>query len=205
MDKDIKKIIRSSYTANAASRDRQEIESWKIQELDKLLSNYENPVNKRLLDLGAGNGLYGAYLRDKGFNVTCIDLSPGMIDLCVKKGLNAMEMDFYNLKFEDNSFDTIWSLNTLLHVPKKSLHKVLKETKRVLKADGVFYIGIYGGKSFEGILEDDFYEPKRFFAFYEDSELKCELEKYFDIVSFKSSNLEDRDYIFQSIILQHKR
>lgn len=71
----------------------------------------------RILDLGAGTGQHSLYMKEMGLDVTSIDLSFTMIEICLQKGLKAYEMDFYNLTFEDHRFDNVWAMNTLLHVP----------------------------------------------------------------------------------------
>ena len=112
-------------------------------------------------------------------------------------------MDFYNLRFEENSFDIIWSLNTLLHVPKRSIDKIFNGIKRVVKPGGLFYLGLYGGENFEGIWQEDFYEPKRFFSYYEDDKLKELIQKHFRIQSFESFKVENRNKRFQSILVRN--
>lgn len=156
----------------------------------------------KVLDLGSGSGAYAKYFTTNGLTVKCIDTSEAMVDLCLCKDLDAQVMDFYDLKLDDNSFDVIWSLNTLLHVPKRSIRGVLQEIKRVMNTEGIFYLGIYGGESSEGIYEEDFYRPQRFFARYNDDELKSILEEYFEIVKFEHVDIGKDDFWFQSVYLR---
>lgn len=87
-----------------------------------------------------------------------------MIRYCKERGLTAQVMDFYNLDFDDNSFHAVYVLNCLLHVPKAEIHQVIKELKRVIKPEGLFYMGMYGGTESEGIWMEDSFELKRFFV-----------------------------------------
>lgn len=199
MSDNIKNIIRASYNKNAALRS-DEIPEWKDREVHRILSRIDsNGVS--LLDLGAGSGIFAEYFANKGMDVLCIDLSKSMIELCRARNLKAEVMDFYDLKIEDNSFDLIWSFNTLLHVPKKDIHIVLKEVKRVLKKNGIFYLGMYGGKCHEGIWENDTYEPKRFFSFYKKDELLAIIQDYFRVIEFEEIIL-DGDLNFFAFILK---
>ncbi|WDV48117.1 hypothetical protein PV797_10565 [Clostridiaceae bacterium M8S5] len=59
-----------------------------------------------------------------------------------------------------------------------------------MKPKGLFYLGLYGGENSEGIWEEDFYEPKRFFSFYEDNDIKKLIERYFQIECFESFAVE---------------
>lgn len=63
------------------------------------------------------------------------------------------------------------AMNCLLHVPKAQPPGVLAEIKRVLKPGGLFYLGLYGGMSTDGIWEQDTFEPKRYFAMYPDEDI----------------------------------
>lgn len=201
MDESIKSTLAESYNNNAHLREGNNIVSWKENELLRALDYIKLEDNIRFLDLGAGSGIYGEYFSKQGINVTCIDLSFELVSQCVDRGLHARMMDFYDLQFEDNSFEFVWSMNSLLHVPKDSLSKVLEEVHRVLKKDGFFYMGLYGGENFEGIYENDSYEPKRFFSFYTDEALIETVGKLFVVKEFNKIYLEERQMYFQSMIL----
>ncbi|MFZ6026907.1 MAG: class I SAM-dependent methyltransferase [Chloroflexota bacterium] len=73
-----------------------------------------------------------------------IDLSPEMVRLCRQKGLATSVMDMAELDFSPASFGAI-AMNSLLHLPKTALPGVLRQIHRVLKPDGLFYLGVHGG------------------------------------------------------------
>jgi SAM-dependent methyltransferase len=205
MYKQIITSLRKSYNSNAEGRDNFRIEKWKIRERDnyELLLQKENKIS--ILEIGAGTGKDSKYFQEKGFNVICTDLSEEMVRLCRIKGLTAYVMDFMNLDFPEGSFDGIYALNCLLHVPKDYLERVLEEIQKLLKPKGLFYMGVYGGRDSEGIWEEDEYEPKRYFSFYTDKQLQEKVSNYYGIEYFQVINIEDnRDLHFQSIILRRK-
>lgn len=202
IDEGIKKNLRLSYDKKGQYREESEIQKWKLAEIDKVLGYMKKEDRTSLLDLGSGPGKQGRIFKDNGAEVTCIDISKEMIRFCREKGLNGYVMDFYNLVFGDESFDVAWSMNTLLHVPRNSIGGVLKNIKRVLKPNGIFYFGAYGGYNFEGVWEDDFYNPKRFFTFYGDSEIKEIVSEYFDVIEFNTIPIEEREVHYQSLILR---
>jgi len=82
--------------------------------------------NKTLLEIGAGHGRDSLFFQVQGLKVTCIDLSPAMVSLCQQKGITAHIMDVVNLKFENVSFDAVYSLNSFLHLSKKEFPVALK-------------------------------------------------------------------------------
>jgi hypothetical protein len=66
----------------------------------------------------------------------------------------------------------------------------------VLKPTGLFYMGVYGGREFEGIWQEDFYTPKRFFSFYLDHRIQEVVSEFFEILYFNSDNLRRRKSSF---------
>jgi SAM-dependent methyltransferase len=195
--------LRQSYDHMAEERDKHEIESWKIEERCQFLSLLQKEGKKNLLEIGAGTGLHGKFFRDSGLKVVCTDLSSEMVKLCQKKGLTAYVMDFLNLEFPDASFDAIYAMNCLLHVPQKELAKVLSRLQNVLKPGGLFYLGQYGGRESERVWPEDHYEPKRFFSFLSDDRIKEITTKFFELLCFKQIPLErETDFHFQSLTLR---
>lgn len=191
-----------SYDRQAEQRNQSEIEDWKAAERAEFLSLLKSEQKQSLLEIGAGHGRDSEFFQKNGFQVTCIDLSPKMVKLCQQKGLNARIMDMADLDFPGDSFDAVYSLNSLLHLPKTELRTVLQHIRRVLKANGLFFLGIYGGYDFEGIWEKDSYNPKRFFSFYSDEKLKQIVTESFKLVSFKQVIPGDGDLHFQSLTLR---
>jgi SAM-dependent methyltransferase len=204
MDLLLKESLKASYNEQADSRDKVDIEDWKIIELKSYINSLNNEGASSVLDIGAGSGQHGKFLLDHGFDVTCIDLSPSMVDTCRMKGLTAEVMDYYTLDFDAESFDAVWAMNTLLHVPKVSLPAVLKNIHTVLKEDGLFYMGVYGGKDSEGVWEDDTYIPKRFFSFYTNEDILDVVSPLFEVLNFHVVSEAGGNLDFQSLLLRKK-
>ena len=196
--------LRQAYNAGALSRDRSDHPEWKRSERAGFLSHLRARGLDRLLEIGAGTGRDGRFFADEGREVTCIDLSPAMIQLCRDKELKALVMDVAELSFVDGSVDAVYSFNSLLHLPKAELPAVLREIRRVLVPGGLFYFGTYGGHDHEGIYEKDDHTPRRFFSFYEDKHLERVVGEAFDVLEFRSvvTPLDSPQIHFQSILLQ---
>lgn len=199
---EVKTNLAKSYDEDAIRRSQSTPSEWKLHERQNFMNILVQEEKRNLLEIGAGTGRDSKFFSDNGFEVTCIDLSEEMIRHCKEKGLNARVMDFYELDFQDNYFDAVFSLNCLLHVPKSEIDKVLMEVNRVIKPSGYFYLGLYGGKDSEGVWESDWCEPKRFFAFHSDNSIQNLVAKYFDLVNFKVIPLEPGKPHFQSLILK---
>jgi SAM-dependent methyltransferase len=199
--------LREAYNHKVIERDNMEIAEWKIAErqhfLDMLRVEQHHPGRLSLLEIGAGTGRDSLFFQEYGLKVVCTDLSPEMVALCRTKGLDAHVMDFLHLDFPPQSFDAIYALNCLLHVPKKTLPAVLEAIKRLLKPSGLFFLGVYGGHDFEGERLLDDYIPKRFFSFYTDEGIQQVASKTFEIVYFKPIMMSpDSPRHFQSMILK---
>ncbi|MFC5452956.1 class I SAM-dependent methyltransferase [Paenibacillus aestuarii] len=203
-DTQVKSILKTSYDQQAQQRNQSEVQSWKITEMQKFLAHLKPAA--AVVDLGSGPGHQAEYLQQHGCDVTCVDLSEEMVRICRQKGLRAEAMDFYALAFVPESFDAVWTMNALLHVPKASLRQVLEQIERVLKPDGLLYLGLYGGYESEGIWEEDNYRPQRFFAFYEDAHIQRLVAEVFDMEQFTIVTMEDGMKLhYQSIIARKKQ
>jgi hypothetical protein len=93
-------------------------------------------------------------------------------------------------------------LNCLLHVPKAQLDAVLEQIERVLKPEGLFFCGVYGGQETEGVWEKDFYEPKRFFSMFEDETIVNVMQRRFLMEDFHTVSMGEGAPHFQSLLMR---
>ena len=195
--------LRTSYDGKAKERDQYEASEWKQGERQRFLSLLRKEGKHNLLDVGAGTGLHGKFFQDKGLDVICTDLSYENARRCREKGLAACVMDFINLGFDDETFESIFAMNCLLHVPKRDLPRVLESLRSKLIIGGLFYWGQYGGIEHEGTWQEDDYKPKRFFSLLLDDQIQDFSERYFEVISFSIIGLEsDDEGNYQSLILR---
>lgn len=194
--------LQQSYDRQARERDQFGKDDWKVAERALFLSTLRERHLNRLLEVGAGTGQDSMFFQENGVVVTAVDLSSEMIRLCRNKHLDARQMDLYNLDFPPDSFDAIWSLNCLLHVPKADFSEVMAGIRRVLRGAGVFYLGVYGGPDSEGIWEGDSCEPQRFFSFHTDESLQEAVARHFRILYFRPVDYGHPFLHFQSLMLQ---
>ncbi|HEY51925.1 MAG TPA: class I SAM-dependent methyltransferase [Caldilineae bacterium] len=196
--------LRRAYDSSAAQRDSAELEPWKRAEQAHFLDLCRREGKKRLLEIGAGPGHASRYFQDHGLEVVCVDLSPVMVARCSEKGLTACAMDVLALAFPADSFDAVFTLNSLLHIPKRHLPRALANIRAVLKPGGLFYMGVYGGPDSERVWEDDPLEPKRFFSFHSDEQLQQAAADFFEILTFKRLPFPttDASIHFQSLLLR---
>lgn len=89
---------------------------------------------RRVIELGSGSGKLLSEIGAK-FSVAC-DLSLPMLSAGISAGLLRVNTDAQNLPFPDASFDAVYSVNLLEHVP--SSESVLSEALRILEPGGLF-------------------------------------------------------------------
>jgi len=195
-----------AYNKHAQERDTYTMDAWKVEERANFLSLLKSKNKQSLLEIGAGTGRDSKFFQDMGMNVTSIDLSPEMIKFCQQKGLSAQVMDMTNLDFPPDSFDAVYAINSLLHIPKADFRTVLENVRKVLKPSGLFYLGVYGSaEEFEGIWEQDAYDPKRFFSFHTDDGIQKTTSEVFKLLYFKHIPVEGSRTHFQSLILEKSK
>ena len=144
MDNPVKQNLRNAYDQKVEERDRRTAPAWETEERNFFLDVLKQEHKESLLELGAATGTDGLFFQEAGLQVTCTDLSPEMVSRCREKGLTARVMDVAELDFPTNSFDAVYAMNCLVHVPKAEWQPALHAVKRVLKTDGLFYLSVYG-------------------------------------------------------------
>jgi SAM-dependent methyltransferase len=183
--RDVVESLRTAYDGAVEHRDRMEKAPWKVTERAAFLRRLRDESCRRLLELGAGTGQDSAFFAGHGLQVVATDLSPEMVARCREKGLDARVMDFLHLDFPAESFDAVYALNCLLHVPNADLPAVLEVIASVLRPGGLFFLGVYGRDlAEEGAFEDGIHHPPRFFSWRTDEQIQQFARRGFDIVDF---------------------
>lgn len=103
------------------------------------------PGNAKILDCGAGTGIYSFYYAEKGYDVTALDITPRHIEIINQKlknkpyNMKALLNDATDLSmFDDETFDIVLCMGPIYHLTDKSMReKCLSECIRVLKAGGL--------------------------------------------------------------------
>lgn len=133
---------------------------------DKLAKVLSLPKNSFVLDAGCGEGKVAMYLaKEYGWRIIGVDL----LDWAIKEANESAKRinldsqlkffigDYSKLSFKDNTFNGIYTMESLVHVP--DFKKVLREFYRVLKPKGklvLFEYSVIDRKTLSDTLRKEF-------------------------------------------------
>jgi SAM-dependent methyltransferase len=89
--------------------------------------------NRLILDMGCGGGRH--YFRDYG-NVIGVDPTLGLLQISKKLYNEVYHAGGYQLPFPDNTFDNVFSVDVIGHIPPEKKDVFFSELRRVLKPGG---------------------------------------------------------------------
>jgi len=98
----------------------------------------------KVLDIGCGAGRVLIHLQDLGHKVVGIDLAPGAVESCKKRGLKEVyHVSAADLKFADAEFDAIVMYGNNFGVlgDDESIIKMLQTLHRITSQEGVIIAG----------------------------------------------------------------
>lgn len=111
----------------------------------ELVDHFDRIRMRDALDLGCGVGRHTLPLVDAGFNVTAVDSSSRAISILQnrarEKGLivNAVQGDYSDDLFPEESFDFILAFNVLYHGYRKDFQNAVCLIHKWLRPDGLFF------------------------------------------------------------------
>ncbi|MDE0327187.1 MAG: class I SAM-dependent methyltransferase [Candidatus Poribacteria bacterium] len=192
-----------TYEKYAQERASYSPDAFKVQERSEFLKFLKNEGRETLLEIGCGHGQDALFFQTQGLRVLAVDNTPTMVKLTTEKGIRAQVLDCYDLGEIDETFDAIYTMNCLLHIPKQDFDRVLGLISGRLNENGLMYLGLWGDENFEGVWEKDRYEPKRFFSFWKIEALLEVLQRSFRLEYYR--RLEPHEgRVFNSLIIRKR-
>ena len=192
-----------SYEKHAHQRESSTTDKFKERERSEFLKLLKAERRKTILEIGCGPGRDAQFFQSQGLQALAVDNAPTMVKLTAEKGVPAQVLDCYDLDQIDDTFDAVYTLNCLLHIPKKDIDHIFSLIATRLNGNGLMYLGLWGGENFEGILEQDTYEPKRFFSFWEAEKLLEVIQQSFRLEYYRLLNPRE-GVTFNSIIARKR-
>lgn len=131
--------------------DENDWNEWRAEIL-ALIDSDDFPKSGRVLELGCGAGDVSLLFAERGYQVSGIDIAPTAIEWAKEKILKTnikaefVDGDVRNLgRWKDETFDIVIDGHCLHCIIGDDRAQVLKETYRVLKSGGLFYISTMCG------------------------------------------------------------
>lgn len=140
--------IHEKYSVN-----RQGFGNW-------IFEQYQIIDGMRILELGCGEGsMWKTNLEKLPTHISLVltDFSEGMLleakkNLPDSKIISYQNVDIQNIPYDNSCFDMVIANMMLYHVP--NLERGLKEVRRVLKENGIFYCATYGENGITQYLQE---------------------------------------------------
>ena len=152
-------------------------DTWSIDATNIFATNFS--AGAEILDVGCAGGIKSKHLIAKGLQVTGIDISEAFVEIAKRECPEGefLVMDMRDVAKLGKTFDGVFVLASLLHIPKAEVPGVLKGFESVLKAGGYLSVSVKEKRADqpeEQILkEDDYgYDYERFFSYFQVDELE---------------------------------
>lgn len=121
--------------------------------MHEILSEVEEILGRRgtLLDIGCHAGYFSKVAKDRGWDVTAVDISPVLVDLAQREfGLQAVCGDWTRMEFATR-FDAIYCSHVIEHIPNPG--DWMRRLRENLKADGLLCIEVPNMNSLDRVLK----------------------------------------------------
>ncbi len=131
------------YNKNAESQADHYTDENLAEGFIELREEFAEKSGEKLLDAGCGHGRDTEYFYKKGLTPTGIDISKELIKIARNRFEPDFQvMDFRNLGFSDEKFDSVWASASIFFVPPAEMKKTLNEFYRVLNPGGDLFVSM---------------------------------------------------------------
>ncbi len=123
----LNKAVEAFIEGREPDRAPEQIKRHDVEPISRMIQ--DGP--KRILDIGSGDGSFMLALsKNKGVNGVCLDFDFDMVVACMRKGLNALQLDADSAlnRFKGMSFDLVLVNQTI-----QQLHSALQTLKQILR------------------------------------------------------------------------
>lgn len=139
-----------------------------------------------VLDVGMGPGRDAMAFRSTGLRAVGLDRAHESARLALRDGVPAIQGSLYDLPVRTDSFDALWTMSTLVHVPDSRFDEALGELFRAVRCGGLIAIGTWGGRDHEGVIDSDSDQPDRFFSLRTHENARRMLGAHGDVIEFET-------------------
>lgn len=180
------------YDQDAASRSTRPLAAGRVAHRDGFIDRLRAEGRRSVIEIGTGPGRDAVAFLAAGFEVAGVDLSPVHVELARGAGVDARVAAAQALPFADASFDALWSMSVLMHLPDPELDAALAEFSRVLRPGGLAAFGTWGGDGTEGVNPDDTIDPPRYFNWRTDAGFVAAVARHARVEAFEAWRVDWR-------------
>jgi len=115
---------------------------------ERLLSTF--PPRTRLLEIGCGSGRDAAFLIGRGYQVDCVEASPGMAaradkihpELRGHISLGQWGSAREEVKLKGGPYDGVYAIAALMHLTDEAIPRALNRVHAILRTGGRFFFSV---------------------------------------------------------------
>lgn len=93
---------------------------------------------RKLLDVGAGSGLFLEVAQNRGWETVGIELNQAMVAMAAEKGIKMVSRSIDDVRKEEGPFDVVTLWFVLEHI--KELDRFMDDIRRALKPGGLLFV-----------------------------------------------------------------
>lgn len=186
------------YATELADRAHRAAPPNRVRRLSAFIGRCRELGLSTVLEVGCGGGRDGVELRDAGFDYRGVDLTPEAIDICAERGLAVTVASAADLPFEDDSFDALWTMSTLMHLDGDGFSRAVAEVGRVVRPGGLIAVGLWGSEPPRRRVD----EHGRLFVQRSDSQVRQALSRVGSVETFDTSQWYDDGGHYQYVTLR---
>ena len=188
------------YDQEADHRANRPLDTRRVAARDTFLGMID--PGARLVELGPGAGRDTAALVEQGIETVGVDLSFEQVSHAAAVGATAIVATARQLPFPDATFDALWTMSVLMHVPNSAIADTLAELRRVLAPGAIAAVGVWGGPDAEGPGDSDRFDPPRLFSRRSDDRWQSLLATVGTLEVFENWHPDNRDFWYQWAIVR---
>ena len=127
--------------------------------LEELIELCPPSADKKVLDIGCGEGKDAVYMAQKGYDVTAFDLTENgirkTVSLSEKRNVNINAyVDDINTFRTDEQFDIIYSTGTVQYLFEENKKGFFEKLDKITKKNGIVYINVFSVHKHRKLVRD---------------------------------------------------
>jgi len=175
----------------------------RVEMLGSFIELLRHEGRASVVDVGAGPGLDVVEFASAGLDAVGVDLTPGNVSAMRRRGLRAVCGSIYDPPLTPHSFDAVWSMSTLVHVPDSRFDQAVDGLVSLAGPDAPIAVGTWGGFDFEGRSEHGDIRPYRFFALRSHERFRELMERHGRVEQFETIVVDPAsDWEYQLVVVR---